>query len=476
MYNNNNTNKTLDWFNLSPKERTMKRYIILTSVIALAACGGGSGGGGVPTRQAVSDEAVQSNKKITSMASEILVGADGSIITPSMSRSSTVRYNGQDYTSYRLDDVTFKMGGEDSLVKFELDENGKIIALGKYDRSDDFTGDPTYALSEEGRFERTSDAGFEKTLYSYGISETELDYTNGVSEIVSAHFHHGIDFMNDNDNLSTAAIKERLLAKLRRELDKLKASQPDDSNDAIIEDAYTTYAARINAMTSFGAPESAHATLTIEGVDKGLRYADLGFAKLTIVGEGESYTPYVGGYDSIKIDPSALPANTTFTGTVIAGIDHKQTGEDDAGALVRQDDATLTMNTNGHFELVMDNLAAADSEHTGHWYTLTVAKDADGAPTFTVGGTNTITGFDLPTGTQTVSFAASDWQAYDQQYAKHTDDNHRVGGSAEANVYGINPNDPEATSRFGFSEEYHSNDNTVHNEVAIYGAFGGKAD
>ena len=90
----------------------MKRYIFLTSVLALTACGGGSGGsGGVngnvaqPTfSQPVSSTASTSNREITNLTSEILVGANGHAITPG-TRSGSVSYNGQNYISYRLDDV-----------------------------------------------------------------------------------------------------------------------------------------------------------------------------------------------------------------------------------------------------------------------------------------------------------------------------------------------------------------------------------
>lgn len=111
----------------------MKKYLILTSIFALAACGGGGGGhsgsGGVPTRAAVTQGAIDSNSHITSMASEVLIPkGSGAVIA----RSGSVNYNGETYTSYRLDDVNFRVatgGGNDAFLNFSMDSNGRIDSL-----------------------------------------------------------------------------------------------------------------------------------------------------------------------------------------------------------------------------------------------------------------------------------------------------------------------------------------------------------
>ena len=91
----------------------MKRYVMLTSVLALAACGGGSGGGGsagtpsgdyVAPRPAVTPGVATSNAEITNMSSEIVVASNSN--TPvSVVRSATSQSGGVTYASYRLDDV-----------------------------------------------------------------------------------------------------------------------------------------------------------------------------------------------------------------------------------------------------------------------------------------------------------------------------------------------------------------------------------
>jgi hypothetical protein len=471
----------------------MKKYFILTSVLALAACGGGSGGGGAPVssvRSAVSDEAIASNKKITSMASEILISRDGS--GSKIARSATASYNGKTYQSYRLDDVTFKIGGEDSRIVFELDDQGQIIALSKQDRSDDYTGFPQYSLSEEGRFVRTSKDSntFSKNLYVYKIDSgtSGLDYKNGVEKIAYEHFHDGIEIMSDSSNLSTAEIKTALKAKLRKEIDYIKASQDTHDGDDDLEEAYDKYAARIDNMSSFGAGHEIHATVNVQGVNQGLRYADLGFAEMIATDgteEEHTFSPYVGGYSVLAIRPENLKEDTVYVGKAIAGIDHKKEGYEsgnvEEGVLVEQNNAKLTMRKDGSSTLLMDNLVERGG--TNHWYVVQVDKAASGLPTFKVSGDTNIAGkyeadaYQLPGGADIdKTFTKKEWSAHEQEYVDRSDKNYRVAGFVETNVYGPSVNDTEATARFGFSKEYHDDDNIKHNEVAIYGAFGGKPE
>ena len=116
----------------------MKKYIALASILALVACGGGGGGGGsgqrgaspVTVREAVSDDALTSNAAITSMASEVLVPKGGGDIV--VNRTGSVNIDGLSYTSYRLDDVNFRIatgGGGNPTLHFRMDNNGRIDSL-----------------------------------------------------------------------------------------------------------------------------------------------------------------------------------------------------------------------------------------------------------------------------------------------------------------------------------------------------------
>ena len=83
----------------------MKNLLILTSVLAVAACGGGSGGdGGIPRPAFVPQSSIDSNKELTDMVSQVLVATDGTTLT----RSGTTNYNGKEYRVYDLNDVVLK--------------------------------------------------------------------------------------------------------------------------------------------------------------------------------------------------------------------------------------------------------------------------------------------------------------------------------------------------------------------------------
>lgn len=112
----------------------MKRYFLLTSVLALAACGGGSGGGGVAINGAqdfvrsgtvVTNDAKSSNSALTSMTSAIVIAKDGS-------GSAVVRaaktFNGKEYEVYTLNDVNFYIAQdpEHASFQFNIDENGRV--------------------------------------------------------------------------------------------------------------------------------------------------------------------------------------------------------------------------------------------------------------------------------------------------------------------------------------------------------------
>jgi len=116
----------------------MKKYLVLTSVLALAACGGGSGGGGsaavTPPRAAdlVGANVVgatNDNVKITTMASAVVVKNNGELVDLARTASAPdTSYAG--YTIYKLNNVDFKMI-EDSTASFNfgIDANGKIASV-----------------------------------------------------------------------------------------------------------------------------------------------------------------------------------------------------------------------------------------------------------------------------------------------------------------------------------------------------------
>ena len=120
----------------------MKKLTILTSVLALAACGGGSGGGtGTPGAVVIPSTgltdaqraAATSNANVTDMNSFIVVGGSNPTINPNSRAASTHVFAQSDGgTRYDLENVTFKTiptSGVISDLMFHTDTNGKIESI-----------------------------------------------------------------------------------------------------------------------------------------------------------------------------------------------------------------------------------------------------------------------------------------------------------------------------------------------------------
>jgi len=424
-----------------------------------------------------------------------------------------------------LEGVKFRLGSEDSYFKFTLDTDGKIISGGKWDSD----GLGSYALSAEGEYVRNGNSNSfvgDKKLYVWSYNaptgnaaKTELvtalmtagNVPGGTDSEREAHaidmathileqLYKPIEAMDDNSELALATVKTRLISRITDKVNK--ANGYDGSYDDAFADAVAFYTGKINALTAADLPSTEFDTrLNINGANVGLKYADMGSAELLIANANSvrerTFTPYVGGYDARE---ATVSSDVTFTGTAIAGIDSKKThggSETTDGMLVRDDTAQLTMFSNGKAKLVMNNLVGIDSDHAGQkWNNLTVETtdptEAHGAPKFTVervdGVPDDFQMKEFDDGKIVVAFAEGDWNAAQYQHSQHTgpvtrtidDVEHtdvgiRYGGMAEFNAYGPSTDNPtEATARYGFSEERHWNSNADHEEVAIYGAFGGK--
>lgn len=124
----------------------MKKYLLLTSILALAACGGGSGGGGshggsgapvfdIPDgmRSAISTENVASNELVTKMKSEVVVADKGGKSYLARASAPIAGADGYTFTSYRLDDVKFFAADADTTndgyLNLGINENGKIDSM-----------------------------------------------------------------------------------------------------------------------------------------------------------------------------------------------------------------------------------------------------------------------------------------------------------------------------------------------------------
>lgn len=154
----------------------MKKYLLLTSILALAACGGGSGGGGshgvssgndyVAPRPAVEEGVAQSNAGITGLKSEIVVASNSN--TPVLVRSASSQSGGVTYTSYRLDDVklyTAEQLNNDhpTYINLNLDKNTGEINAVKMVMGGEDSGYIGRTINNEGNFTNT----FKGPIFEY---------------------------------------------------------------------------------------------------------------------------------------------------------------------------------------------------------------------------------------------------------------------------------------------------------------------
>ena len=113
----------------------MKKYFILTSILALAACAGGSGGGGngapgaitTPTDTLTAEQraaAIASNSQITDMNSFVVVGGTNPTINPNARAATTGVWQSDGGVRYDLSDVEFKTAS--MLMNTDVDDNAVI--------------------------------------------------------------------------------------------------------------------------------------------------------------------------------------------------------------------------------------------------------------------------------------------------------------------------------------------------------------
>ena len=116
----------------------MKKYIILTSLLTLTACGSNLNGGGVgaPVRVTTSipymmatPETIASNAQITPMNPEIDICHNCTAPRPDSDRVAIRNINGTNFTIYDLTDVSFIRAdtGFDGNIKFNVDPDTKRI-------------------------------------------------------------------------------------------------------------------------------------------------------------------------------------------------------------------------------------------------------------------------------------------------------------------------------------------------------------
>ena len=183
----------------------MKKIAILTSVLALAACGGGSGGNGGVSGMTDFERAAASNAKITGMVSRIQNGDSYN----NLSRSATTHRaasggNSMTGTVY-LNDVLFESAdkeygaaNEDFTMRFHVDANGKIDGL---DTVDDGEEELFPRVGEENKFFQQDEEGEVTASVTLLGREKGLKYSDfGFLNI------HGVEYQENAENNITQFI------------------------------------------------------------------------------------------------------------------------------------------------------------------------------------------------------------------------------------------------------------------------------
>ena len=376
--------------------------------------------------------------------------------------------------------------------------------------------DEDYRVSKEGWFERSGTSkNFNSTYYEYKIA---LGDHNVEGAEPRSEFQN-LKVYSDKANLSDEELKAAAIEALLAEGNKLFSSQPDAASKEKINAVVKYYADLLTDATDFvsadpGEHEYVVSTKTINGVatvdgigkDVGLQFADFGYATLTetIGDESETiYSPFAGGYASRKMDqatPNDDLNGATFTGQVIAAVEHSKKvngSEQPKHDMLVRGNGVLTYNVVG--DKAVHTLTATNlkdvTNSSNDWYNVTVTGTTGESLNFAFDGSNknipseyqfftaemdganmVVTGIDSATMTgNAVARTLTIPGGEDPDTVLSGADNYRVRGDADPQYYGADPNAPtEATTRFSFSEEWHSNDNQQANEVAVYGAFGGK--
>jgi len=297
----------------------MKKLTILTSLLALTACGGGSGGGSAPL-------VVPSNMPLTNSN-----------------------------LADKLGDMTlFFPEGE---VKFNIEDGNIVSVTEKFEDEEELT-----------TFNRVGDSN-EFKAYEYQMSP------NVLYDIVDTW---NVDLVNEIllDHESAEDAKAELYSRNETVLRNYCETHgiDDETRDQVLADIR-------DAINNDVINELERIDIIMEinsyGQSAGLRYSDIGSLKykLSAIIDGqnmsdESATVYFSGYQPNEV---AQPTESaTFTGTAIAAInfvDHARHDEKSMNSTT--DFATLTVDSNGKETLNMQFSRANDNP----WYDVVIDSD-----------------------------------------------------------------------------------------------------
>ena len=358
----------------------MKKIAILTSILALTACGGGGGGGASADRsrpfdseRIVSNATYASNHNVTSMVSRLLIAHDGSGQT--LARSGSTIFAGVEYDEYDLSDVDFNLSDEGfgGIVKFGVDDDKKIINFSLIDDDTGFVIDDNkvWAESENGEVYldgttlKTHNGGAAAPVFNSTTGLYEYTSTNegmsGTFKIIGDGIYEqytGDEFAyDDNDKLISNDPKIKIINGKIYSFDTFERTGNEDF----------TFTGQVTVQGN----AQADATLTYKSTAKDmqsathmpLRYSDFGYFELNVDGYENETRPVsvIGGYKEKLVNHKDLPeSEMVFSGRATGSVVALRDGNDAEIITLNDNDSKLTFNGE-------TNTASLDAKFT-NWY------------------------------------------------------------------------------------------------------------
>lgn len=418
----------------------MKKLTMLTSVLALAACGGGGGGGGatsvgVPSAavtvpdgfgRVVTTAAANSNANVTSMRSEVIVSSATN--TP-LSRSASTTVGGVTFTSYELDDI--KLYAADSsntangYLNIGMDDEGRIE---KITMNVGGVGAPVARVGETNQFNapifeyvpdgddqavfRVVDTGQDMAALNALATQNNLSggHWNRVDEVMNV-VTLGADIDGAGTKLQYAdfghfnpVYKEKLVGLTGKSGDTWSAGETKTHTDEQVNDELAAEDYQL-----FAGGYAISGTTLKDSLDpvKGASY------KGTAI--GRVYT-HIGGDTTPGADLLAQYGITSGD------------GHDIAKAFTTKE-ATMTIDADGKQTLFMP--FNTNSDTTDKFYDVTLVKNANG----------------------TMDTPVFDGTPTDSQYALHGAEEHVVQSTFNPGYYGVNTASEAAGTARMYSEQ-----------------------
>lgn len=328
----------------------MKKLVILTSILALSACGGGSGTGSLNNPSGK----ISNISDIPGIENPI-----GSLTTEQSNKVITGMLNGEDINGEKLelDKVKFKVN---------LENNGNYY---------------TFKVNTEGKIEGIKD------IRNYPVNNTELykRYENS-NVFVSEKINSFVTFDNTKTDIELLKIIsysnigktiEELISNLKEAVNNSSAEQFEKDKAIAQIDKLTLDSKEIQKFDNKNIIRQ-----KMYGKDLGLKYSDFGSLQSFIqiksnkIGDNisPSNLPYniFGGYDERKIDKSDIHKKMIFRGKAVGRTYYFKRG------MTYQDSVSATLNLEGSAKLTFDPTGNSSEKlemSFNNWYDVEVNKE-----------------------------------------------------------------------------------------------------